>query len=237
MKLAIMQPYFFPYLGYFALIKHSDNFIVFDGSQFIRHGWIERNRIIRQQGGTQYIKVPLMNKSRSTLIKDVLINNNENWKEKIIAQLTIYKKIAPYYRETLELINHCFENDFSKITYLNTFLLKEICEYLQISFHYTIFSEMNLELKPVAAPDEWALNISLALNADTYINAPGGKSFFNREKYKHHNIDLKFLEINVRKYKQLNSESFEPNLSIVDVMMFKTPNEINDMLNDINFSK
>lgn len=77
MKLGIMQPYFLPYLGYISLIKNTDKFILFDTVQFIRHGWIERNRILKQTGGWQYIQIPLEKKQMSTVIKDVKINNKE----------------------------------------------------------------------------------------------------------------------------------------------------------------
>ena len=97
MKLGIMQPYFFPYIGYFSLIKHTDDFILLDTVQFIRHGWIERNRILKPSDGWQYIMVPLKKHSRETLIKNIEINNEQQWKEKILAQLQHYKKQAPYF--------------------------------------------------------------------------------------------------------------------------------------------
>ena len=92
MKIAIMQPYFMPYIGYFSLIKHSDQFILFDTPQFIRHGWIERNRILKPNGEPLYIKVPLKKSPRETKINKLVINNSENWQNKIIAQLVPYKK-------------------------------------------------------------------------------------------------------------------------------------------------
>ena len=97
MRLGIMQPYFMPYLGYFSLIKNTDEFILFDTVQFIRHGWIERNRILKPSGGWQYFQVPIIKENgRETVIKNVRINNSENWKSKILAQLQHYKKKAPY---------------------------------------------------------------------------------------------------------------------------------------------
>ncbi len=92
MKVAIMQPYFMPYIGYISLIKHSDVFILFDPVQFIRHGWIERNRILKQNEGWLYIQVPLLKSGRDTLIQDCLIDNSKDWKNKILSQLQIYKK-------------------------------------------------------------------------------------------------------------------------------------------------
>ena len=82
MKIAIMQPYFMPYIGYISLIKHTDRFILFDTAQFIRHGWIERNRILKPETGWQYVQVPLLKFSRDIAIKDVLINNSELWQTK-----------------------------------------------------------------------------------------------------------------------------------------------------------
>ena len=92
MKIGIMQPYFFPYLGYISLIKHTDEFLLFDPVQFIRHGWIERNRILKPGAGWQYISVPLKKHEQTALIQDVQIDNSQNWREKILAQLGHYKK-------------------------------------------------------------------------------------------------------------------------------------------------
>src|SRR5665648_86327 len=91
MKVGIMQPYFFPYLGYFSLIKNTEQFILFDPVQFIKHGWIERNRILKPQGDWQYISVPLVKHSRDTIIKDIQISNTNDWKQTIFAQLVHYK--------------------------------------------------------------------------------------------------------------------------------------------------
>ncbi len=235
MRLGIMQPYFFPYLGYLALIKHTDKWIVFDTPQFIRHGWIERNRILKPNEGWQYIKVPLQKHSRSTSIKDIRINNSTDWKTKISAQIYHYKKRSPYFSQVNDLINNIFDSEFDSIVELNTQVLVAICSYLEIPFNYEIFSEMNLELGEINAPDEWALRISGNLGADEYINPPGGREFFDPDKYKRSNIKLSFLEIALVEYSQRRS-SFENGLSIIDVMMFNSPDEINAMLNNVEIS-
>lgn len=232
MRVGIMQPYFLPYIGYLSLIKHTDKFILFDTVQFIRHGWIERNRILKQTGGWQYIKVPLEKKEMNTLIKDIKIKNSENWKRIILAQIQHYKKIAPYYYKTLGILNKVFEKEYTSIVELNRDLLKEICKYLDIETPIEIFSEMNLEIKKVDAPDEWALNICKAISEVTeYWNPPGGIEFFSREKYENENIKLFFQKINLKKYNQ-RKENFESGLSILDVMMFNSKEEINKMLDD-----
>ncbi len=231
MKLAIMQPYFFPYLGYIALIKHTDHFVVFDTPQFIRHGWIERNRILKPQEGWQYIKVPLEKHKRETAIKDVKIKNTVDWRPKIIAQLDHYKKKAKYYREGMGLLEEVLSLETDSIVKLDVFALEKVLEYLGIDFKYSIFSEMNIKVEEPQSPDEWALNITKAMEADAYLNLPGGKHFFDKHKYDKEGIELKFLNINLTGYDQ-KRKLFEPGLSIIDVMMFNSPEHVKKMLNN-----
>mgnify|MGYP004444397079 FL=1 len=233
MKLGIMQPYFMPYIGYFSLIKHTDRFILFDTVQFIRHGWIERNRILKPAGGWQYIQVPLIKENgRDTSIKDIRINNNENWKNRSLSQLQHYKKKAPYYYRTIKLLENIFSDEYTSIVELNRVSLNKICQFLEIDKEMEVFSEMNLSIADVHAPDAWALNICNAIgNIDEYWNPPGGQDFFDRSKYERAQLDLKFQTMRLSSYDQKN-DSFEVGLSIVDVMMFNSVEEINTMLDD-----
>jgi hypothetical protein len=231
MKLAIMQAYFFPYLGYFSLIKHSDRFVILDIVQFIRHGWIERNRILKPGGGWQYIQVPLVKHSRETTIKEVKIRFNDPWQDRIFRQLEHYKKRAPYYKQVISFLQNAFSYKTDDIADLDAHLLAEVCQYISIPFKREVFSEMHLAIEEVTAPDEWALNICKSLTADTYINPPGGIDFFDLNKYAQAGITLQFLKVNLKPYNQ-RGDTFEEGLSILDVMMFNTPQEIQTMLDD-----
>jgi hypothetical protein len=235
MTLGIMQPYFMPYLGYFALIKHVDQFILFDTPQFIRHGWIERNKVLKPNGEPLYIKVPLQKHSRDTSINEVVIKNEENWKRKIMAQLVPYKKKAPHYSEVTALLNDIFDIETNSIVTLNFIALQKICTYLDIQTPIKIWSEMDVEIESVNAPDEWALNICKAMGADSYYNPPGGKEFFDANKYIAAGVDLNFLEIKQTPYKQLNNE-FVPYLSIIDVLMFNDKESVTQMLEQIKIT-
>ena len=235
MKIGIMQPYFFPYLGYFSLIKHTDRFILFDTVQFIRHGWIERNRILNPNGDWQYIKVLLVKFSQSTIIKDIQINNNFGWREKIFAQLQHYKKKAPNYTIVIELLEDIFSADYFDIVSLDLNSLIKVADYLGINTSIEVFSSMGLAIEKVNAPDEWALNICKALgNVEEYWNPPGGASFFDKVKYEKAGIKLKFHSIKLTEYIQRQS-IFIPGLSIIDVMMFNSINDINEMLDNYEF--
>jgi hypothetical protein len=232
MKLAIMQPYFFPYLGYYSLIKKSDQFILFDTVQFIRRGWIERNRILKPVEGWQYVAVPLIKKELSTIICEMEIRNNEDWRGKLILQLAHYKKKAPFYRETLSVIQDAINMDTNSIVKLNENILKKTCEYFNIPLNISIFSEMNIEIEEVTHPGEWALNITKALNGKDYINPTGGVEIFKREQFTNADIKLNFLGNNLSSYNQHRSV-FERGLSIIDVMMFNDPVAICKLIDDV----
>ena len=149
MKLGIMQPYFFPYLGYFDLINYSNRWIIFDTVQYIRHGWINRNRILKPGEDWQYISVPLVKHQREILIKDVEISANRDWKTRVPAQLQHYKKKAPYFFKTYQLVEECLAVEERSISRLNTAILEKVCHHLGILFEYEYFSKMILELKSV----------------------------------------------------------------------------------------
>ena len=234
MKLAVMQPYFFPYIGYFSLIKYADKFILLDSVQYIKQGWINRNRILNQNGGWQYVIVPLRKHHQNTLIKDIMIASEIKWKKKIIAKLAYYRKIAPFYEKVITLIKEIFEYETDSISKVNIFSLKKTCDYLDIPLDYEIFSEMEILLGAINEPDDWALEISKLLKAKEYINPPGGKEFFDKSKYISAGIELKFLQANLTEYDQ-KREKFEPGLSIIDVMMFNSKESVQEMLNNYEF--
>lgn len=235
MTLGIMQPYFMPYLGYFSLIKHVDQFILFDTPQYIRHGWIERNKVLKPNGEPLYIKVQLEKHSRDTPINEVVTKNDEDWKNKILAQLIPYKKKAPYYKEVIGVLEDIFELKTSSIVKLNFFSLNKFCNYLDISTPIKIWSEMDVKIENVKAPDEWALNICKAMGANSYYNPPGGKDFFDSNKYIKAGIDLKFLELNQVSYHQFEHD-FVPYLSIIDVLMFNDKKSVNQMLDQFKIN-
>ena len=235
MKIAIMQPYLFPYIGYFSLIKNTDYFVFFDTPQYIRKGWINRNRILSTNGDVTYFTVPIQKADRNTPINKSVISYNYDWKVKILGQLNIYKK-APNYDKVINLVNDVFNTDTMLISDLAIKSIVKTCEYLDIDIKYDIFSKMNLALPEVKEPDEWALYITKELGYNTYINPPGGMSFFNREKYQINDVDLQFLVQEIIPYRQ-NREVFIPALSMIDVMMFCSCNEINEMLCDYKIER
>lgn len=227
--LGIMQPYFFPYLGYFDLINYSDRWIVFDTVQYIRHGWINRNRIHHPKEGDLYIVVPLKKSHRNIVIKDVLISDDPKWKTKILGQLIHYKKRAPYFNDTYSFVQDCLSIDEKSLSRFNSLILEKTCSRLGIIFKYTYFSEMDLHLGSIEGPGDWALRISEALRVKEYVNPPGGVDIFVPEKFKDAGIKLTVRNIHPFEYSTGRYE-FIPNLSIIDVMMFNSVEQIKKFL-------
>lgn len=232
MKLGIMQPYFFPYIGYFSLIDYTDHFVFFDTPQYIQRGWVNRNRLINPKEGFNYMIIPIKKATQNTPINSILIDNTQQWKDKIFGQLTVYKKRAPHYKEVMELLHQIFEEKCISLSKFNIESTKKVCEYLGITTTFETFSEMNLEIEEVHAPDEWALNITKMMGFETYVNPLGGMEFFDKNKYTKQDIELVFIKSNLKPYIQRIGR-YESGLSIIDVMMFNTTKDINEMLKDI----
>lgn len=235
MKIGIMQPYFFPYIGYFQLIHAVDQWVVFDTPQYIRKGWVNRNRVLKQNGGAKYVGITIAKSLRETAINQVKIAE-QNWQTPILNALDYYKLVkAPYYNQTISFLKDTLAIEGDLLAPALIHFIKACCAYIQIPFSYQVFSEMKFTIGEVNEAGDWAFEIAKALNADAYINPPGGKSIFDPEKFHTAGIKLQFIEPKLTPYNQRN-ESFEPGLSIIDVMMFNSPPEIREMLTQYELS-
>lgn len=235
MKFAIMQPYFLPYIGYFQLINAADRFILLDDVQYIRHGWINRNRILKPEGpGFSYISLPLARHTSKVLIKDIEVAGENGWKEKILRQLDHYKKKAPFYKEVLELVKTCFSCPETNITRFNGWCLQSVCSFIGIDFKIEISSQMSLDYSNVHAPGQWALRICEQLGGNEYLNPCGGMEIFDRNLYQSSNVSLRFMSPQGTEYNQ-GRGFFEPNLSIIDVLMFNSASETKSLLSKFSY--
>jgi hypothetical protein len=219
-----MQPYFFPYLGYFDLIDKSDRWIVFDVVQYIRHGWMNRNRILHPQSGWQYIIGPLKKHESEALIKDVEYNDAIAWRQKILRQLGHYRR-APHYETVMDLVSDGLAYPEASVSRLNAHLLEGVCRYLGIGFDYTFLSEMDLPIGEIAGPGDWALQIAKAVGAEEYINPPGGRGLFDPLAFERAGIRLTIRNMEPMAYTCRGYE-FHPGLSIIDLMMWNDPQSI-----------
>lgn len=202
----------------------------FDEAQYIRHGWINRNRILNPSGGWQYILVPLNKHHATESIKNVQEHPNEQWRERIIRQLAHYKKYAEYFDETNDLvINSLNDINGQSIAAINFSIINKVCAYLDIRKEFIVSSEQNFDFKNVGDAGEWALRIAEQMNATEYVNPVAGSMLFDTEKFSASRIKLSFLTSQEVVYS--HPGSFEPFLSIIDVLMFNGKEGTKDLLN------
>jgi len=230
-SVGIMQPYLFPYIGYFQLIEATERWVVFDTPQFIRHGWVNRNRILHPNEGSQYIMAPLVKQPRHTPIQEMMLADKPACLDRIRGQLQHYRKHAPHFEEAIALLEATFEGDDAKLSTLIVRGLELCCDWLEIDFNARIFSSMQLELGPVEGPGDWAPKISAALGATSYVNPPGGEDLFDPTQFAELGVDLRILDTTLTPYKQ-GRRTFEPGLSILDVIMWNSPDQARTMLAD-----
>ena len=231
MKVAIMKPYFLPYIGYWQLMNKVDLWVVFDDIQFINKGWINRNRILHPDKRKEwnYITIPLKNRKQKDKICNTLIDNSRNWKLELIGKLDFYKNIAPYYKETVHILNECF--NFKDLN-LSNFVINSI---LQIKFVLDIKTKLIIQSKdlgrihPVKHAGQWALEICKLVGAKEYINPIAGESIFKKEEFNDHGITLSFFEHNIFEYQQFDRD-FVSGLSILDLFMFNNLPKIKSYL-------
>lgn len=226
MTIAIMQPYFFPYIGYWQLINAVDKFIILDDVTFIKQGYINRNTIL-SQGKPQRINLQINNISSNKLILNHSINENEHWKKKLLSTIQQSYSKAEYFSLAFPVIEKIIrypENNLSRFL-RNQIIL--ICNYLNITTEI-IGSSTRYRAEELKG-EERVISICKAERADTYINSIGGKTLYNPERFQRSGICLKFLKSSPSEYNQKIPE-FIPNLSIIDVMMHNAPSDINSML-------
>jgi len=222
-----MQPYLFPYIGYFQLIKVVDKFILFDDVNYIKKGWINRNRILVNKEEFMFT-IPVKAMSQNKHINELFLVEEDKWKKKLVKTLEESYKNAPNFESAFSLLNQIIylkEQNLSKYI-LNS--LEQLKEYLGITTEIVPSSSIygNGELK---AQDR-ILDICRKESADQYFNAIGGMELYSKEEFAKEGIVLKFLRPSKIEYRQFDS-NFQPLLSIIDSMMFNSQDELSVLLN------
>ena len=228
MKLAIMQPYIFPYIGYFQLIKAVDKFVLYDDVNYINRGWINRNRIL-VNGNDSMFTIPLKDASQNKLINEIDVNWDNNWKSKFLKTIEQSYRKAPFYAEILPIIENSLEADLEKFSSIIEQNLRFICEYLNIKTE--IISSSSIYQNFDKKAQERILDICFQEKANHYINPIGGLELYNKDVFATENILMNFIKSKSVEYKQFKND-FVPWLSIIDVLMFNSNEKINKFLDN-----
>lgn len=224
-----MQPYFFPYIGYFQLINAVDEFIVYDNIQYTKKGWINRNRIL-VNNADDYITLPIAKASDFLNIKDRQLSPtwDQDQKRMLNKIREAYRK-APYFKDSFDLVAQCLTFQHPGLFEFILNSLKRTLQFLEIDTPLVISSTLPIDHS--LRSEDKVLEICKSRSASTYINPIGGINLYNKDRFKDQGIVLFFLESKGQIYRQYN-DSFVPWLSIIDVIMFNSVNEVKSLLLD-----
>jgi hypothetical protein len=226
MRLGIMQPYLFPHLGYFQLVNAVDKFIFYDDVNFIKNGWINRNRILIN-GTPKYLTVKIQNASSNRLICETLIHDN---RLKLKTKIELAYKEAPFFKNVWPLILDFLNLETFRICELSIYSVKLVSSFLELE---TTFERSSISYSTTrrAGREERLIEICRTNNATHYFNPIGGASLYSKEKFSQNGILLNYIKPEPIYYKQF-SDRFVPGLSVIDVMMFNDAGRIRKMLSD-----
>ena len=230
MIVSIMQPYFFPYLGYFNLLHSSDVFVLFDDVQFIRRGWINRNRI-QLNGEAFTFTVPVAKSSRDTPINQIAVSPEhfDEFAAKFFKQLKTGYGTAPFYDDVVALVRRTMSGPCDSIALLAERSIREVLAYVGI--------EKDIRRASALAPpasgqhlkgQDRLVHIATAMGANQYNNPPGGRDLYSPEAFADEGIALRFIQPDLRPYDR--PSPFIPGLSVLDVLMHVPPIDVAQMI-------
>ena len=224
-----MQPYFFPYIGYWQLINAVDKFVIYDDVNYIKRGWINRNNIL-VNGHSKLINVRMSKVSQNKLINEIEVTHDLSYNEDLLQTINRSYSKAPFFENVFPLVERVINQHEKKLAKYLEFSIREVCKYLSIHTEIIISSEISKsnELKG----QDKIIEICKLLSSDQYMNVIGGQSLYSSPDFQLCGIELKFLKTLDITYPQTSKEKFVPNLSILDIMMFNSPEHINSMLKD-----
>ena len=225
MKLSVMQPYLFPYIGYFHLIEATDKIIFYDDVSFIKRGWINRNNILINAKDYLFT-VPLEKPSQNKLINEIPVLNDEQFTKTFFKQIQNAYQKAPFYKEVNEIIEHFFSKEYNNIADMAIASICMVYQYLDKELIWDKSSVFSPETKGMEKADR-LIQLSKKANCNHYINLKGGIELYDKSYFEKRGVTLNFTESILKEYTQFN-HNFIPWLSILDVLMFCEKEEVLD---------
>lgn len=231
MSIGIVQPYLFPYIGYFQLISEVETFVFYDDVNFITQGWINRNKVL-VNGKANYFTIPCKDASQNKLINEVKHAMTDRKRGKLLRKVKFSYSNAPFFDDVFPIVKKVLHTESSYISDLAMHSVSQTCSYLNLNTTFKISSEEYSNAKLGKA--ERLIDICKQEKMTTYINPTGGKELYSKEHFQKEGITLKFIEPSLKEYEQFDND-FVAGLSIIDVMMFNSPEKIRtDLLTAYN---
>ena len=250
-----MQPYLFPYLGYFQLIHAVDRFLLYDNLDYIKEGWVNRNRLLSTNGTIFNFVVPLARKSSNRKIRDMRIAS-DFWRSKLRNNILRHYRRSLYFDEIFSVLDVVIRSETDSLSRLNKASVKQICGYLDISTRIDddpVFEELeerlagptgdlatkfpDIQLENPVAKVIRPIEICRSLGAQVLVNPVGGASLYPREEFRRNDVDVRFLQMKDVRYAQTcsgpgASAVFHGSLSIIDVLMNCGKQRTAELLNE-----
>lgn len=222
MIVTIHQPEYFPWIGFFNRIASSDVFIILDDVSYQKNGFINRNKI-KTRKGWQWITVPVQGRSPHKLIKEVLIDNQKDWKREHWSALLQNYESAPYFKDYAGFFEAVFERDWKFIVELDIYLIRQIVELLGLKTKIERSSLLDVPGQRTAR----LVNLCKKLGGTTYLSGPGGKAYLEIDKFEKENIKVVFHEFEHPVYsQQFMEQGFLSYMSIIDLLFNEGPKSI-----------
>ncbi|MEP6948206.1 MAG: WbqC family protein [Ginsengibacter sp.] len=235
MTLAIMQPYIFPYLGYYQLVNAVDTFVFFDDVNFIKKGWINRNQLLQQDQALKFT-IPLLNASQNRVINEIELSDFGKWRKYFLRSVELNYKKAPHFVFVFDWLNEFFLKDYLFISDLASESVKSVSKLLELQTRFEYSSTLNYKNTNEQNGEQKILKICKILGADKYINPKNGKELYNTQQFDASNIQLNFINMGEVVYTQYKKDKFVPALSIIDILMFNSIQETNELLAKFNLN-
>ena len=232
-RIAIMQPYFFPYIGYWQLIHAVDLYVVADNVHYIKHHWINRNRILGEKDQPHYFGIDISHANGTRHICDTERVVSRKQAEYLCRVLKFYYSKAPYYKEAMDVIKPILMDEEPNLARYLFKQLKAVAGYLGITSQIILLSEVMPRGECTA--QEFIRRICEHFGHTTFTSSINGNIYYTKEAFREMGINLDFLVRNEDiRYKQ-RCEEFVPDLSIIDAMMYCSREELHNMLNRYHF--
>lgn len=225
---AIMQPYLFPYIGYWQLINAVDTFVLYDDVNFIKRGYINRNSILLN-GKPYLFSIPVEKLSQNKLIKDTKLKFTTKDKENFLRTITLAYQKAPYYKDFYPILQDIVMNENNDLTNYIKYSIEKIIAYLNINTNILVSSQINKNMN--LKGEERIIEINKQLNTSCYINAIGGRNLYKYEDFAKEDIKLYFIKTLDYSYNQFGN-NFISDLSIIDVLMFNSNKEAKKLISN-----
>jgi len=229
MTVAIMQPYIFPYLGYYQLVNAVDTFVFFDDVNYINKGWINRNCILQQDKPLKFT-VPLLKASQNRLINEIEISDYTKWRKDFLKSVEMSYKKAPQFFFVFNWLNKFFIKDYVVISDLASESVRAVAKLLQLPVRFENASSLNYRNKNFQNGEQKILELCKIVGAHSYINPKNGIDLYHPDAFNAENIQLNFINMHEVTYPQFRKNDFVSDLSIIDIMMFNDIGQIQELL-------